>query len=60
MLKFTLTVDCDNSAFDEDENREVARLLREAATKFEAGRDNGALLDENGNTVGQFGFRVSA
>ena len=58
----TVTLDTENAAFrgdgsDETEaldREEVAGLLRVAADKIAAGRDNGALIDHNGNPVGSF------
>lgn len=49
----TLTIDTGNAAFD-DGNREaeVARILREAADKIEAGYEDFTLRDYNGNKVG--------
>ena len=38
--------------------QEVARILRDAADKIEAGVKGGKLLDINGNTVGDFGLRL--
>lgn len=49
----TLTINTGNAAFD-DGNREaeVARILREAADKIEAGYEDFTLRDYNGNKVG--------
>lgn len=48
-----ITIDTGNAAFD-DGNREaeVARILREAADKIEAGYEDFGLYDFNGNKVG--------
>ena len=57
-MKFTLSIDCDNAAFDEDGGSEVARILREAARWIGGGalRDGASscLRDINGNEVGQW------
>lgn len=58
-MKFTLEIDCDNAAFQEndgDQYVEVARILREAADRIENGRDSIALIDLNGNRVGDAAF----
>lgn len=52
---FTLEIDASNAAFD-DEPREVARLLREAARDVEAGFRGQSFKDLNGNTVGGWHF----
>lgn len=48
-----ITIDTGNAAFD-DGNREaeVARILREAADRIEAGAEDFTLRDINGNKVG--------
>lgn len=56
-LKHNLIVliNLDNDAFSGAAGeREVARLLREAADKFEKGKHSGKLMDSNGNSVGSF------
>lgn len=60
-MKFTLTINCDNAAFTDEETGapypapEIARLLRVAAERVETYyRENGPLVDYNGNTVGRF------
>ena len=50
--KFVLEMGLDNAAFSDDPGAEVARILRAAADKFEAGEDYTALMDLNGNKVG--------
>lgn len=57
MPRLTLTIDIEGAAFDLDEAREVARILREATAEaeyFEFRLPSGRmrLLDLNGNTVG--------
>ena len=50
-----VTINLDNAAFSGEAGElEVARLLRDAATKFEQGKHNGKLIDVNGNIVGSF------
>lgn len=59
-MRFHLEVDCDNAAFEEMPEQEVARLLRAAADKVEGdsrvtnGNSMGLLRDHNGNTVGHY------
>ena len=55
-MTFTLTINADSGAFfDESPNAEVARILRELATKLSAGySDYGVIFDINGNRVGRW------
>ena len=58
MIKFKLNMNCDNAAFDENANAEIARILREIAADLEADT-SGRLYeqhfrDSNGNRVGSF------
>lgn len=46
-----------NAAFDGDEARETARILRELADKLEQGREPDSLLDNNGNKVGTVEYK---
>jgi hypothetical protein len=55
-MKFKIEFDTDNAAFDGQWAPETARILRNIADKIENGKASGKVLDENGNTVGQFGF----
>lgn len=48
----TITIDTGNQAFDDTPGIEVARMLRELATKLEAGNVPETLKDINGNTCG--------
>jgi hypothetical protein len=52
---FTLKFDTKNAAFDDGGTEaETVRILREIAEKIEAGIDDGAVYDVNGNRVGDF------
>jgi hypothetical protein len=56
-MKFTLTIDCGNAAFeDSNDVGEVARILRKLANKLEgmgaASDGEHRLYDINGNKVG--------
>jgi hypothetical protein len=53
-MKLKLEVQCDNAAFGDAFEVELARILRVAADRIERGADRGNLLDVNGNTVGAF------
>lgn len=54
---FTATINSlGNSAFGDDREAEVARLLREVAKRVEDGAESGTIKDINGNTVGEFSF----
>ena len=59
-MKFRLNLNCDNAAFDELPNHEIARILREAADRIEAGDLPAGytnLHDINGNAVGAYRMR---
>lgn len=59
-LKFHLYVTCDNAAFEESVPAELARILRNVATRLERGEDCGSfrsILDVNGNVVGSFALK---
>lgn len=54
-MEFTMKINMDNAAFDRGDGRELARLLREAATRLaDVGESDGTLRDINGNTVGSW------
>ena len=54
-MKFTLTIDTDNAAFDDGNlTLEIARVLDDASGMVYEGRTDGALFDDNGNRVGGF------
>ena len=60
-MRYTLTVEMDNVAFDNDPGSELARILREAANRVEGfgfqHKDHASpLRDVNGNKVGQHGY----
>lgn len=55
---FKLEIETDNAAFEDGGNEELARILRKLADRITFGTydedDNGALLDINGNKVGDW------
>lgn len=54
---FKLSFKTDNAAFaDDDLAYESAMVLRAVANKIEAGELSGAIMDSNGNKVGEFSF----
>lgn len=58
-MKFTLTIDCDNAAFDDDAQYEIERILRVVANNLS--KEHGltqTLFDINGNKVGKCGMTV--
>jgi hypothetical protein len=60
---FTLTINTDSAAFEGDDLvPELVRLLDKLATRvavgsLEAGEDQGAIIDANGNSVGQWTYK---
>ena len=61
---FTISIDCDNAAFDGNPSMEIARQLRLLANQLHDtdvlyGReDRGGIRDTNGNAVGTWRFTV--
>lgn len=63
MAKFTLRIECDNAAFADDRNAEVARILRDlfdfigSKVCFLADHlETGTVRDLNGSRVGVWGY----
>lgn len=57
---FRLTVNTDNSAFEDDPARELVRILHSVAGRIERGDDFSmyqTILDANGNDVGRFALK---
>jgi hypothetical protein len=62
-IQFCLQIACDNAAFEEDMAGELARILREVASRIEAGEDCGSFVnirDINGNVVGSFALKEAS
>lgn len=63
-MKFTLTIDCDNAAFADEDGEtdrhsaaaEVARILSSTAENV-AWYDEGGCIDANGNGVGRWSWQ---
>jgi hypothetical protein len=51
---FTMEFATDNAAFEEGWGTEIAGILRKVAQRVEDGDSAGAVMDSNGNTVGQW------
>lgn len=58
MSSFTVHINTDNAAFDDDEGgvQEIMRILAVVIAKVSQGEGSGNLMDFNGNTVGEFTF----
>lgn len=54
--KFTLIIDCDNAAFEDDALAETARIVKRVWVELQDGRQSGACRDINGNRVGEWDF----
>ena len=52
MNKIIISINTANSAFEGNEGKEVARILRELADKLEHGGQPSSVRDINGNKVG--------
>jgi hypothetical protein len=62
-MKFTLTIDLDNAAFQRRgglDRAELVRTLRIVAATIEDGKESGKVWDYNGNTVGSFAVEDDA
>lgn len=54
-MKLKIEFVCDNAAFENGNLLpEAARIIRDAATKVEGGREAGVCRDINGNNVGNW------
>lgn len=56
MARFTLTIDCNNAAFDDEPFYEIGRILSDAGQRIIDGTRpmSGKLHDVNGNRVGEY------
>lgn len=56
-MKITITIECNNAAFEPRPGREAGRILKELAEKMLEQNlfnfDNAKLRDVNGNTIGK-------
>lgn len=56
-MRFVVTIDCDNAAFEDDPSCEVANILRQVVRAVEKdGSQGGGLADSNGNTCGSYKY----
>lgn len=51
-MTFTLTIECDNAAFERDPGPELARILKRCAADLRNGEKGRKVFDVNGNSVG--------
>lgn len=59
-IQFRLQITCDNAAFEDGMATELARILRDVASRLEQGEDCGSWVnvrDINGNVVGSFALK---
>jgi hypothetical protein len=64
-MRFTLTIEMDNAAFDRSPGTELSRILRELNSKLYREHDirpneSGKVRDVNGNTVGEWAVTEDA
>ena len=52
MKSISIKITAKGAAFEGDSEREVARILREIASKIEKGNEPTKAMDINGNSVG--------
>lgn len=57
MEEIIISIETVNAAFEEEPEREIARILRELASKLENGQHPESLRDINGNKVGKVEYR---
>ena len=61
-MKFTLSINCDNAAFEDNPASEIEHILCDVARQIHDSdvankrEDRGALRDSNGNTVGTWRY----
>lgn len=57
-MKFTLSINMDNAAFEDNPGAEISRILKQLVNRFEHkpfwSVYSGGLFDMNGNMVGTF------
>lgn len=53
-IEMELKIKSSNSAFTDNPQEEIARLLRHTANRIESGVEEGKLMDVNGNKVGEW------
>lgn len=51
---FRIQFDTENEAFYDQPREEIARILADVTAKVRAGKLEGKILDENGNTIGEW------
>lgn len=58
MKRFTLTIECENTAFEPTPGSELGAILGRLAEELQADAisGDGSLYDSNGNRVGRFEF----
>lgn len=55
---FTVKFDTGNAAFDGDDDRsEIVRILKEIQDEIEFYRNEGSIIDINGNKIGTWKYR---
>lgn len=57
MEQIIITINTENSAFEGNEEHEVARILRNIADKIENGQQPRKPMDINGNSVGSIEYK---
>jgi hypothetical protein len=56
-MRFVVTIQCDNAAFEDDPACEVANILRKISRAIEKdGSQEGRVADSNGNTCGSYKY----
>lgn len=55
-MRFIVKIDCDNDAFHDRPDWEVARILFDVAQRMQQGETAIQLRDRNGNSVGKASF----
>jgi len=56
MKRFSLQFTCNNAAFDDAAEQEIASLLENVADQLKNGRLAGVIRDRNGSTIGHYEF----
>lgn len=53
-MEFKVNFNMDNDVFNENPEKECARILNELAKQVKAGRTYGRIIDLNGNPIGNW------
>ena len=53
-MRFTLDINCGSESFCEDPSGQFSSIFRAVSRQIDSGQEDGAVVDTNGNTIGQW------